>query len=129
MWKYIIAWFPMIFIAIINGWLREKFLTSCLNDLQAHQMSTLSLIILFGFYVWIIIKIWTPRSIKQVIYIGLLWLFLTIVFEFLFGHYIVGHPWDKLLQDYNILQGRIWILVLIWTFISPYFIYKIQKRL
>jgi len=27
MWKYILAWFPMIFIAIANGLFREKILT------------------------------------------------------------------------------------------------------
>ena len=127
MWKYIIAWFPMIFIAIANGLFREKFLASRLNELQAHQMSTASMIILFGIYVWILFKIWSPMSANQAIFIGLIWLLLTVIFEFLFGHYVAGHSWDKLLNDYNILQGRVWILVLIWISISPYIIYQLQK--
>jgi hypothetical protein len=29
-------------------------------------------------------------------------------FEFLVGHYVMGHPWSRLLHDYNILAGRLW---------------------
>lgn len=126
MWKYIIAWIPMIFVAIANGLFREKFLASRFNELQAHQKSTISLIVLFGIYVWVLFKIWLPVSANQAIVIGLVWLFLTVVFEFIFGHYVVGHSWDKLLNDYNILQGRVWILVLIWITIAPYCVYQIQ---
>ena len=127
MWKYIVAWFPMIFIAIANGLFREKYLASRLNELQAHQVSTASMIVLFGIYVWIVFKLWIPTSASQTVVIGLVWLLLTIIFEFLFGHYVAGHSWEKLLDDYNILQGRVWVLVLIWISIAPYIIYQLQK--
>ncbi|SNZ00984.1 hypothetical protein SAMN06265377_2814 [Flagellimonas pacifica] len=127
MWKYIIAWFLMIFVAMANGLFREKFLSNRLTELQAHQISTVSMIVLFGIYVWILFKLWLPTSANQAIIIGVLWLVLTVVFEFLFGHYVVGHSWNKLFHDYNIVQGRVWVLVLIWITISPYIIYQIQK--
>ncbi|MFP2997791.1 hypothetical protein ABN763_17900 [Spongiivirga sp. MCCC 1A20706] len=127
MWKYIIAWFPMIVIAIVNGLFREKFLASRFNELQAHQLSTASMIILFGVYVWILIKIWFPTSAKQAIMIGLIWLVLTVIFEFLFGHYVAGHSWNKLLDDYDIVKGRVWVLVLIWVCIAPYTMYQLQQ--
>ena len=53
--------------------------------------------------------------------IGALWLTLTVVFEFGFGHYVIGHPWKYLLADYNIFKGRLWSLVLLVTFVSPLF--------
>lgn len=127
MWKYILAWFPMIVIAIANGLFREKVLASYFKELQAHQMSTITILLLFGVYVWMLFKLWIPSSANQAIWIGLLWLFFTITFEFLFGHYVVGHSWGKLLNDYNLLQGRVWILVLIWITILPYLIYQIQN--
>jgi hypothetical protein len=30
------------------------------------------------------------------------------------------HPWTRLLHDYNILEGRVWVLVLVWITIAPY---------
>lgn len=127
MWKYILAWFPMFIIAIANGLFREKFLASRFSELQAHQLSTASMIVLFGIYVWILFRIWPPMNISQTLYIGLAWLLFTVIFEFLFGHYVAGHPWEKLLHDYNILAGRVWLLVLIWISVAPYVIYRIQQ--
>lgn len=37
--------------------------------------------------------------------IGCIWLMLTPSFEFLFGHYVMGHPWSRLLYDYNLFAG------------------------
>lgn len=127
MWKYILAWLPMIFIAIANGFFREKFLTNQLNGLQAHQMSSVSMIVLLGIYVWVLFKRWLPESSNQAIIIGLVWLFLTVIFEFLFGYYVAGHSWEKLLRDYNMFQGRIWVLVLIWITIAPYLVYRLLR--
>ncbi|WP_250432483.1 hypothetical protein [Hanstruepera flava] len=127
MWKYVLAWFPMVIVAIANGLFREKILTNYFKELQAHQVSTLSFILLMGVYVWGLFKLLQPISLTQTIYIGVLWLILTIVFEFLFGHFVAGHSWDRLLQDYNIFKGRLWLLALIWVTICPYIIYKIQN--
>ncbi|MHC1604588.1 MAG: hypothetical protein ACXQTP_01265 [Candidatus Methanofastidiosia archaeon] len=49
---------------------------------------------------------------------------MTITFEFIVGHYIIGHPWSKLLADYNILKGRVWSLILLTILAGPYFIGK-----
>ena len=60
--------------------------------------------------------------------IGAFWTILTILFEFGFGHYVIGHSWSKLFADYNILKGRVWSLVLLTTFIAPSLIGYILKR-
>jgi hypothetical protein len=31
----------------------------------------------------------------------------------------MGHPWQKLFADYNLLNGRIWVLVLINNIAAP----------
>jgi hypothetical protein len=56
---------------------------------------------------------------KRLLIIGSFWFFLTIAFEFIFGYYVVGNNWDKLLMDYNVLKGRLWILVLINNITAP----------
>jgi hypothetical protein len=57
---------------------------------------------------------------QETFIIGTIWLILTICFEFLAGHYAFGNSWEKLIADYNILKGRIWSMVLITIFFSPY---------
>ena len=128
MWKYVLSWIPMVFIAIGNGLFREKFFASRMTELQAHQASTISILILFSIYIWILLALVKPESAKQAMMIGLLWLGLTVIFEFLFGHYVAGHSWQKLFNDYNIFQGRVWIVVLLWITAGPYVIYKLQNH-
>lgn len=128
MWKYLLAWIPLVFIAIANGLLREHFIALYLKELPAHQVSTATGLILFSIYMWITLKTWTPNSALQALGVGLMWLGLTVAFEFLFGHYVVGHTWSRLLQDYNILAGRLWVLVLIWVTLAPSIFYKLQVK-
>lgn len=127
MWKFILAWVPLVFIAIANAMLRENVFTKRLDELQAHQASSATAVLLFGIYIWVIIHIWKPDSAGQAVAIGLIWLGLTVAFEFLFGHYVVGHPWSRLFHDYNLFAGRVWIIVLIWITLAPYIFYRLQK--
>jgi hypothetical protein len=125
--RYILAWIPMVFIAIANGVLRQAWYGKHLGELYAHQLSSLIGALLFGAYIWMIVRYWKPVSARQAMIIGLVWLGLTVAFEFLFGHFVMGHSWTRLLQDYNLLAGRVWSLLLVWVAVAPYFFYRLQK--
>ena len=124
---YAASWIGMVILAILNGSIREKVYGQFMQELSAHQLSTLILIILFGAYIWILTGVFLIESSRQALLIGSMWLIMTIVFEFGFGHYIMGHPWSKLFHDYNLLEGRVWSLVLIWTAVAPYMLYRIRS--
>jgi hypothetical protein len=51
--------------------------------------------------------------------IGALWIALTVTFEFSFGHFVEGLSVDTMLADYNMLNGRLFILMLLSAFIAP----------
>ncbi len=61
-----------------------------------------------------------PTTARDVWRIGALWVALTPAFEFLAGHYVFGTPWHQLLADYNVLRGRIGVLVFITTTVAPW---------
>jgi hypothetical protein len=126
-WRYILAWIPMIAIGIINGIVRESTYGNYLSELRAHQVSTMIGVLLFSGYIWLITRWWSLESPRQAIVIGLVWLGLTIAFEFTFGHFIAGQSWNRLLSDYNILAGRVWLLVLIWIAIAPWLFTVLKK--
>ena len=123
--KYTLAWIPMVFIGILNGVIRQFGYGRFLSELFAHQVSSVTGIILFASYVRILSTRWPLESSYQALVIGLIWLGLTVLFEFLFGHYVAKHPWSRLLHDYNILQGRLWCLVLLSITIAPYVMFRI----
>jgi hypothetical protein len=118
----------MLLLAIINGTARDLWYKKFTGELLGHQISTISLIVLFGFYVFFVLKQFPARSGRQAFYIGLLWLVLTLIFEFGFGR-LRGSSWKKLLADYNIFKGRLWLLILIWTTIAPYMFYQFRINL
>lgn len=126
--KYFLAWFPLVVIAIINGSIRQFGYSQYVTELSAHQISTFTGIVLFGIYIWLITRVWKINSAKQAFAIGGMWLGMTILFEFGFGHYVMGHPWSKLLHDYNLFAGRLWIFILIWTATAPYVFYKFNRK-
>ena len=122
---YSLAWLVLPIIAILNGALRDLVYGQYLGDFLARQVSTLTLIILIGLYTWLLGLRWKIQTPSQAWVIGIIWMVLTLAFEFLFGHYVVGSPWGTLLLDYDIFSGQLWVLIPIWVAVAPYAIRKI----
>jgi hypothetical protein len=116
-------WIVMLIFAIINATLRNEVYGPKVTELLAHQISTI--IYIAGIILVMVLffsRTTAPYAPKDLIVIGILWMVLTVIFEFGFGHYVIGHTWLRLLHDYNIFEGRIWSLVLITELIGPYII-------
>ncbi len=126
--KYFFLWFPMVVIAILNAIIRQAIYTIYLDDLSAHQLSVFSAILFFGIYLWFVSGKWKITSSRQSYQIGIMWLLMTIAFEFLFGHYVMGNSWELLIHDYNLFEGRLWIVVLLWITLSPPLFYCLRIR-
>ena len=125
--RYILFWPALAVIAIINGSLRQFTYGQHMPELAAHQLSTVTGMLLTGVAVWALNRAWRIDSAKAAWTIGSCWLLMTIAFEFGFGHYIAGHSWSRLLADYNLLEGRVWSLFLAWIAVLPYVIWKTGK--
>ncbi len=116
-------WFIFVIAAILNGTFRVAFITPRVGEYAGHVISTVIFIcvILAGTYLFLG-YLDADLSRNDLLLIGALWLVLTVAFEFLFGHYVMGHSWEKLLADYNIFKGRVWVLVLLTTFLAPWLV-------
>jgi hypothetical protein len=117
--RYSLAWFALMVIAIVNGTVREFTYGRRVSELTAHQVSTVTGIFLTGAFVWFLNRVWPIETGSQAWAIGAIWLLMTIVFENGFGHFIAGHSWTRLLADYNLMAGRIWVLFLLWVLMMP----------
>ncbi len=127
-WKYALGWIPLVIIAIANGVFRQIFFQQSLGELRAHQLSTAIGIILFGIYIDWLMRRWNPESLKDTIRIGGLWMMLTILFEFSLGRLVLELDWSVLLHDYNLLAGRVWVLVIIWVAVAPSVFFLTGKK-
>ena len=118
--QYGCAWVAMVLIAIANGALRQLTFAKALTELRAHQLSTAIGAFLIGLFIWAVFRMWPPASTRQALVIGLIWMALTVAFEFILGRLVMRRPWSQLLSEYNVLSGRVWTLFLIWLALAPY---------
>jgi hypothetical protein len=96
-------------------------------ELRAHQLSTLIGSGLIGLFIWLVIRKWPPSSGRQALQIGLVWLLLTVAFEFFMGLALAQKPLVQVLHDYNLLAGRVWVLLLAWIAFAPWFFSRLRK--
>jgi len=125
-WRYALAWVGMLVLAIANGALRQATFGRVLPELRAHQLSTLIGSVLMGAFMWVVLRWWPPASRREAIAIGLLWVSLTVAFEFFMGLVLLGRPVAQVLADYNVFAGRVWVLFLLWLTVAPWLFFRIR---
>ena len=126
--RAIAIWFGLLILAILNGAFREGMLVPRLGRGVGHAVSTVSLSALILGFGWMTLPWIGPRTLQEAWIVGALWTGLTLAFEFLGGRFIFGKPWAELLADYNLLAGRIWLMVLIVTLMTPIVAFTSQPR-
>jgi len=112
-------WLIFVAFAILNGAFRNLVLEPKIGKYAGHVISTILLISVILMVTFLFIRKIMDYSKIDLVLIGTTWVLLTIIFEFIFGHYVMGNSWNTLLADYNIFKGRLWSLVLITEFVSP----------
>ena len=116
---HLAAWLGMLVLAVLNGALREALLTPALGGTVGRQLSTLLLLALFAGWFWFLHRpgLWRPPGRRGSL--GAVWLIMTLAFETFMGRVLGGKPWSAVFEDYDVLAGRIWILVPLWTLVGP----------
>ena len=117
--RLLLVWCVLLALAIGNGAFRETVFVPRFGAQIGHALSTVSLCGLILLAVWLLFPWVDIGSRSDAIKAGLFWLGLTVAFEFLAGHYLFKKPWQVLLADYDLSAGRVWIAVLVTTFLAP----------
>ena len=113
------VWCLLLVLAVANGGLRDTVISPRVGETAGRALSSVMLALLILLATWATIRWIGPRSPREALAVGTLWLVLTLAFEFGAGHYAFGKPWSELLADYDLTRGRIWVLVLLVTFAAP----------
>jgi hypothetical protein len=117
--RSVAAWLLILALAVLNGMFREAVLAPSLSKPAAYLLSGL-LLSSFILVVAVALEPWLrPGSAARCLFVGFLWLCLTLVFEFGFGAVVQGRSREQMLEAYTFKDGNIWPLVLVVTFVSP----------
>ena len=123
------VWVIFGILAIVNGVVRNRFYAPKIGEYSGHVISTIIGICFVAVGTYLLLRFMKiDYASIALLLIGVFWVILPVLFEFVFGHYVIGNPWQKLLTDYNILKGRVWSLFLLAELISPLLIGLLLKR-
>ena len=53
---------------------------------------------------------------------------MTLAVETFMGRVLGGKPWREVFEDYDVLAGRMWILVPLWMSMGPYVFFRWSER-
>lgn len=119
-------WVLIVIAAIINGVIREKLIVPMAGIETALPLSGVTLSIIIFLISLASVSFIGAMETKTFLTIGVLWVLLTLSFEFLFGHYVVGKPWKEIMQVFNMQKGDLFVVVLFVTALSPWVAAKIR---
>ena len=125
--SYFLAWFGMMILAIANGAFRDLAYKPRIGELPAHQVSTATLLVLFGICFRLLARCRPIPSGNQAWCIGGMWLVMTLAFEFGFGRFVAGDSWRQLLHAYNLFDGQVWVLIPLWVLTGPYVFFRLGQ--
>ena len=125
--RALMAWLVLIVAESVHGSVRELWLKPYVGDLWARQIGVFTgmLIILgaaYGCIRWI--RAETPRALWLV---GLLWVALTLSFEFGLGLLVLGYSWERMLEDYDVTRGGLLALGMVVLLLSPLIAAKVRE--
>lgn len=123
------AWLGLALLAILNGAVREAILVAPLGTDVAHIVSTLLLAVVVVLVAagYLAVVPGTPTDV-ELLAVGLLWTLLTVAFEFVVFGLLMGEPLARLLADYDVTSGRVWVLVPLTTLFGPIGVAAARRR-
>jgi hypothetical protein len=113
-------WVLLALAMIANGVVRLYLLLPLLGERGAELASAATGVVLILVITRPFIRSLDFAGPREYAGIALLWMGLTVAFEFGFGHYVAGTSWSALLANYDLLAGRTWPVVLAFVAGSPF---------
>jgi len=117
--RIIFTWFVVAMAMIANGIFRETVLVQAMGRQGADAVSiALGIVVMLAVTRPFLIR-WASPGTKGLLRIGLLWLAMTLVFEFAFGHYVDRKSWAEIGAQYRVWDGEMWPIALLTIVAAP----------
>jgi len=124
--RALVVWMLMMAIETIHGVLRNRFLVPVIGDVGSRQIGVLiGSVLILGIAILLIGWI-HPTSERSLLAIGVLWLNLTLAFEFGLG-LALRRPWAAMLADYDLRRGGLLSIGMVVLALSPWIAARIRQ--
>lgn len=124
---HLAAWPVIAAAAVVNGVVRDKAYTDAMGEEASHRVSAVPLISVIAAVAWWLARHRPLGSDRAAAAIGVAWFGVTEAFEFGLGR-LEGKSWRELFHEYDVLAGRLWVVVLLITALAPWVAHRQAGR-
>jgi hypothetical protein len=125
--RSLIVWLLIVFAEIIHGVIRGAFLVPVVGDLRSRQIGVFTGSIIILMVALACIRWIGANGKRQLLGVGILWLFLMLGFEVAFGRFVLVFSWNRIASDYNLLSGGFLPIGLLILAAAPLIAAKIRR--
>ncbi|NNE99509.1 MAG: hypothetical protein HKN25_10870 [Pyrinomonadaceae bacterium] len=126
LFKAFLVWLIIIFAEIIHGTIRQLFLAPVTGDFPARRIAVFSGMLLIFIVTVLFIRWIAPASAGSLLAIGLMWVILTVLFEFSLGLFVFDYTWGRLFEDYDLSRGGLMSFGLLFLLFAPMLAAKVR---
>jgi hypothetical protein len=116
----VLAWLALLFAMLANGFFRVVVVEPRLGEVLARAVATATGVAIVVVVAGAFVSRRPHAGAGELLGVGVFWLLLTLAFELVFGRFVVGASWQELGADYDVLEGRLWPLVLLAVLLGPW---------
>jgi hypothetical protein len=113
------VWLVIMLVESAHGTLRELFLAPLVGDFRARQLAVFTGSLLILGVAYLCVRWIRAGSTARLLAVGLLWLFLTLSFEFGLGLFVLGYSWERVAEDYDLSRGGLMPFGLVLLTLAP----------
>ena len=113
------VWLVIMAVESAHGTLRELFLAPAVGEFRARQIAVFTGSLLILGVACLCVRWIRAGSTARLLAVGLLWLFLTLLFEFGLGLFALGYSWERMLSDYDLSRGGLMPFGLVLLTLAP----------
>lgn len=126
--KALFVWFLIIVAESIHGTLRQLFLAPLIGDFQARRIAVFTGTLVIFLVTYLLIRWISAPTVKALLGIGLMWVVLTVSFEFILGVFVLNYTWERMFEDYDISRGGLMGFGLLFMLFAPYLADKFRGK-
>ncbi len=113
------VWLAIMFVETLHGIARAVFVLPHTGDLLSRQIGVVSGSILIFIVVIGLIKWLGITDRRGLLGVGILWVVMTVVFEFALGYFAMGMPLNEIFASFDPRHGSLMPLGLAFLALSP----------
>ncbi len=121
------VWLLIIFAESVHGVLRTLYLAPILGDFRARQISVFTASLIIFAITYATIRWIAPARRAHLWTIGVIWVLLTVAFEFTLGRFILELDWARLFSDYDLRHGGLMGFGLLAMGLTPLVAAKLRR--